>query len=293
MIDHATVYKELKPADLKVLKAIEHGMKTHEWVPVPDMAAYTGLSEKEVEYRLHILTGMDLIDRYTATYTGYQLKYNGYDLLAINTFVKRDMIQSLGGILGVGKESIVIEALGGTAVGPRPLAIKFHREGRTAFKQVKRKREHLVDLEHFSWLYASKLAAQREFEALKAVYSRVSVPEPVDYDRHAILMNVVEGHNLSRVALVDPEWYLDRIIDQIQLAYNEGYVNGDLSEFNVIVSDDKVTIIDWPQYVTKGNKLMESLFERDVSNILTYFDRKYRIKKDLDETIKKIKGAQP
>ena len=291
MIDHATVYKALKPDDLKVLRSIENGMKTHEWVPVPDMAKYTGLSEKAVEYRLHILSGLDLIDRYTSTYLGYQLKYNGYDILAIHAFVKRDMIQSLGGVLGVGKESVVLAALGGTAVGPRPLAIKFHREGRTAFKQVKRKREHLVDLEHFSWLYASKLAAQREFEALEAIHPYVSVPEPVDYDRHAILMNVIEGYDLARTTVVDPGWYLDRILEQVRLAYGQGYVNGDLSEYNVIVREDGVTLIDWPQYVTKSSKLAEQLLERDVNNLLTYFERKYRIKKSLEEAISYVKGA--
>ena len=292
MIDHATVYKSLKPADIKVLRGIENGMKTHEWVPVPDMAAYTGLNEKTLEFRLHILNGLDLIDRYSSTYVGYQLKYNGYDILAINTFVKRNVIQSLGGVLGVGKESVVLAALGGQAVGARPLAIKFHREGRTAFKQVKRKREHLVDLEHFSWLYASKLAANREFEALKALHAHMSVPEPVDYDRHAIVMNVVEGFDLSRASLVDPEWYLNKILDQVKLSYDQGYVNGDLSEYNVIVSENFVTIIDWPQYVTKTSKLMDKLLERDVFNILTYFERKYRIKKDLVEVVKNIKGTQ-
>ncbi len=292
MIDHAIVYKSLKPSDIKVLRSIENGMKTHEWVPVPDMVAFTGLNEKTVDFRLHILNGLDLIDRYSATYVGYQLKYNGYDILAINTFVKRNIIQSLGGVLGVGKESVVLAALGGQAVGPRPLAIKFHREGRTAFKQVKRKREHLVDLEHFSWLYASKLAANREFEALRALHAHMNVPEPVDYDRHAIVMNVVEGFDLSRATVVDPEWYLNKILDQVKLAYDLGYVNGDLSEYNVIVSENFVTIIDWPQYVTKTSKLFDKLLERDIFNILTYFERKYRIKKDLIEAIKKIKGTQ-
>jgi RIO kinase 2 len=292
MIDHATVYKALKPADIKVLRSIENGMKTHEWVPAPDMAAYTDLSEKTVDFRLHILSDMDLIDRYTATYVGYQLKYNGYDILAINTFVKRNIIQSLGGILGVGKESIVLAALGGSAVGSRPLAIKFHREGRTAFKQVKRKREHLVDLEHFSWLYASKLAAQREFEALKALYPKVSVPEPVDYDRHAIVMNVIEGYDLSRATLVDAEWYLDKILAQVKLSYEMGYINGDLSEYNVIVREEGVTVIDWPQYVTLESKLADKLLERDVYNVLTYFERKYRVKKDIQKVLKNIKETQ-
>lgn len=287
MIDHATVYKALELNDIKILRSIENGMKTHEWVPVPDMAAYSGLTEKTLEYRLNSLMGMDLIERYASTYTGYQLKYNGYDILAINSFVKRDTINSLGGILGVGKESVVLAAR-----GIRPVAIKFHREGRTAFKQVKRKREHLVDLLHFSWLYASKLAAKREYEALKALYPVASVPEPIDYDRHAIVMNVIEGYDLSRAKLVDAGWYLEKILEQVKLVYDHGYVNGDLSEYNVIVREDGVTIIDWPQYVTVGSKLANDLLARDIENILTYFERKYRIKKDLQETIKKIKGSQ-
>jgi RIO kinase 2 len=104
MIDHATVFKSLQPVELKILRAIENGMKTHEYVSVEDMAANTGLSEKEIEYRLRNLVGLDLLERFTGHYVGYQLKYNGYDILAISAFLRRDTINSLGGLIGVGKE---------------------------------------------------------------------------------------------------------------------------------------------------------------------------------------------
>jgi RIO kinase 2 len=285
MIDHALIFKSLGPEELKLLRAIENGMKTHEWVSAEDMAAYSGLSEKEVDYRLRNLT--DLVERFTGHYVGYQLKYNGYDILAISAFVRRDTINSLGGLIGVGKESVVIAAMG---LGSRPLAIKFHREGRTAFKQVKRKREHLVDLHNVNWLYASALAAGHEFEVLKQLYPAVSVPEPIDHNRHAIVMSVVEGYELSRVKLEDPGWYLDRIVEQLALIYRHGYVHGDFSEYNVMVSESGVTIIDWPQAVQAGTKLADVLLARDVSNILTYFARKYRIKRDTEAVTNKIKA---
>jgi len=287
MIDHAVVFRSLRPEELKILRAIENGMKTHEWVAVEDMAAYTCLSEKETDYRLKNLTDLDLVERFTGHYVGYQLKYNGYDILAISAFVRRDTIHSLGGLIGVGKESVVIAAMGN---GNRPLAIKFHREGRTAFKQVKRKREHLVDLHHVSWLYASALAAKHEFDVLEELYPDVSVPQPFGQNRHAIVMSVVEGHELSRVKLEGPGWYLDRIIEQLALAYRCGYVHGDFSEYNVMVSESGVTIIDWPQAVQAGTKLADELLARDVSNILTYFARKYRIKRDAEAIIEKIKA---
>ncbi|BAI61537.1 putative serine/threonine kinase [Methanocella paludicola SANAE] len=286
MIDHAVIFRSLKPEELKILRAVENGMKTHEWVSVEDMASSSGLSEKEIDYRLKNLTDLDLLERFTGHYVGYQLKYNGYDILAISALLRRDTINSLGGLVGVGKESVVIAAMGRSGM---PLAIKFHREGRTAFKQVKRKREHLVDLHNTNWLYASALAAKHEFEVLKKLYPAVSVPEPFDQNRHAVVMEVVEGHELSRVKLEDPQWYLDRIIEQLELAYRNGYVHGDFSEYNVMVSESGVTIIDWPQAVATGTKIGDQLLERDVRNILTYFSRKYRIRVFTEEIVKKIK----
>jgi RIO kinase 2 len=187
----------------------------------------------------------------------------------------------------VGKESVVIAAM-----GLRPVAIKFHREGRTSFKQVKRSRQHLTDIEteNFSWLYAAMLAAKREYDALEKLFPAVSVPEPVDYNRHAVIMSVVAGVEMAKANLIEPEWYLDRTLEEVKNAYRIGLIHSDLSEYNVMVRDDGITIIDWPQYVAVGGKTADEMLTRDVGNILTFFERKYRIKRDLHETIKTIKA---
>jgi RIO kinase 2 len=288
MIDHANVYRSLLPEEKKILRGVEEGMKTHQWVPVEEIEAFTRLGHKTVEYRLNELVDKDIIERYIQSYVGYQLKFDGYDILAIDTFVKRGTIQALGEVIGVGKESVVIAAM-----GQRPVAIKFHREGRTSFKQVKRSRQHLTDIEteNFSWLYAAMLAAKREYDALEKLFPAVSVPEPVDYNRHAVVMSVVAGVEMAKANLIEPEWYLDRTLEEVKNAYRIGLIHSDLSEYNVMVRDEGVTIIDWPQYVAVGNKTAEEMLARDVGNILTFFERKYRIKRDLQETLDIIKKA--
>jgi RIO kinase 2 len=289
MIDHAAVYRSLLPEEKKILRGVEEGMKSHEWVPVEDIEAFTRLGHKTVEYRLNELVDKNIIERYIQSYVGYRLKFDGYDILAIEAFVKKETITALGDVIGVGKESVVIAAM-----GLRPCAIKFHREGRSSFKQVKRSRQHLVDIEieNFSWLYAAMLAAKREYDALEKLFPAVSVPEPIDYNRNAVVMSVAGGVEMAKANLIEPEWYLDLTLEQVKKAYGLGIIHSDLSEYNVMVRDDGITIIDWPQYVEVGGKTADEMLARDVGNILTYFERKYRIKRDLDATLTAIRNVE-
>ncbi len=282
--DISSVFMSLESRDFRVLTGIEVGMKYHEWVPVEEVSKYTKLDLGELHYVLKNLGIKGLLKRQTQPYEGYQIYFEGYDLLALNALVKRDSLSAIGEELGVGKESVVYEGLremvGG--LGQQPLIIKFHREGRTSFKQVKRKREHLDGLQHFSWIYAARLAAKREFEVMQRLYPVVSVPEPVDHNRNVVLMAIAEGGELSKTRVAEPEWYLDRILEQVRLAYAKGVVHGDLSEYNIFVSDEEVTVIDWPQYVEVGDERAEELLERDVRNVMAFFRRTYGVDRDLE-----------
>ena len=51
---------------------------------------------------------------------------------------------------------------------------------------------------------ALRTFAEREYEAMEALYPDVSVPRPVDHNRHAIVMEKFAGVELSRASL-DPE----------------------------------------------------------------------------------------
>ncbi len=282
------VFLNIKNREFRVLVAIENKMSSFQWVPVEEIASFTKYNLGEVSFILSNLAHKKLIQRNVHPYEGYRIYYEAYDMLAMNAFVKRGTVNAIGDLIGVGKESVVYEATGG--ITDRNVAIKFHREGKTSFKHVKRNREHIGERKHLSWIYASRLAAEKEYTALKILYPEVSVPEPIDQNRNAIVMSVAKGKELIHSVLDEPEWFLDVILGNVKKAYNLGIIHGDLSEYNIFVNPEGCEIIDWPQYVPPSNDNANELLFRDVDNVLTYFKRKYRIERDTGEVTGNITG---
>jgi RIO kinase 2 len=283
MSELASAYKKLSPEDLRILLGIEAGMQHHEWVPPEEIEKYTSI--KKLSFKLRQLAKEALVQRNTQPYEGYRIYFKAYDLLALNAFVKRNTLTAIGDIIGEGKESIIYAARSG--ILEREVAVKFHREGRTSFKHVRRKRSHIAERKHISWLYASRLAAQREYEALKELYPTVSVPEPIDHNRHAIVMELRREEMLTKQTLRQPQQSLEEILHQIELAYKSGFVHGDLSEFNILAGE-KIALIDWPQSLRTSEPNAAQLLKRDISNVLKFFKRKYNIEKNLEETLNQI-----
>jgi len=281
----AQTFLKLGPEDFSVLGSIEEGMRDHEWVPLPNIARISGLPLRRTEFRLRLLSELHLVSREMLHYEGYQIDFDAYDLLALADLVKRDHVKSLGEKVGVGKESVVYEAL-----GEIPLVIKFHRQGRTSFKQVRRLRDHLSDLPRVPWLHAASLAARHEFAVMSRLYPQVSTPRPVAISRHALAMEQIPGLPLYRVQLSNPREALDIILEQIGSAYAMGIIHADFSEFNVLVAGDNLTIIDWPQAVNTDHSRASELLERDVRNILRFFSRRYQIDIPLDEALARVIG---
>ncbi len=275
--------------EFRILIAIENKMKFYEWVPVEEISGFSGYNIKETGHILSTLANKKLIHRNIAAYEGYRIYFEAYYILALKAFVERGSVSAIGEFIGVGKESRVYSAVGGMT--NREVIIKFHTEGQMSFKKVRIKREHLEDRKHISWLYASRLAAKREYDALKLLYPKVAVPEPIDHNRNAIVMAVLKGQALAHTKVDDPEWYLDQILAQVKITAQLGFIHCDLSEFNIFVNPHGCEIIDWPQYATFSHPNAKELLYRDVDNVLTFFKKKYRINKDIEEVLKSIMGS--
>jgi RIO kinase 2 len=267
----AGVVAELEPEDFHLLSGVEQGMRFSEWVAREKLPQFSRLTPENVDYRLDRCEDRGLVERKTIQYEGYKLTFEGYDALALHTFAERETIDGVGAPLGVGKESDVYEVS-----SYRPFALKFHREGYTNFREVAKEREYTADKDHVSWQYTARKAAEREYEALETLYPAVNVPQPVDQNRHAIVMERMDGVELSRAGLATDQVrpVLDRILDQVQTAYREGFVHADMSEYNIFVDED-VTVFDWPQAIPTDHENARDLLERDVENVLGYFRRKY------------------
>ena len=263
---------ELEPEDFHLLSGVEHGMRFSEWVATGKISEFSRLDGEEVDYRLDRCMDRELVERKTIQYTGYRLTFEGYDALALRAFAERETVDGVGAPLGVGKESDVYEAR-----SFEPLALKYHREGYTNFREVQKERDYTADKEHLSWLYTARKAAEREYETLQGLYPDVSVPKPVDQNRHAVVMEKLDGVELSRAKLGSGQvrGVLELVLEEMAAAYAAGYVHADMSEYNVFVSPEGVTVFDWPQAVPTDHENSEELLERDVENLLGYFERKY------------------
>ncbi|WP_049921456.1 serine/threonine-protein kinase RIO2 [Halopiger djelfimassiliensis] len=277
----AGLLPELEEEDFYLLSGVEQGMRFSEWVQREKLPKFSGLTEEEVDYRLERCLKRGLIEKKTIQYEGYTLQFEGYDTLALRALVERDTIGEFGSPLGVGKESDVYEVR-----SYKPLALKYHREGYTNFREVHKERDYAADNEHVSWMYTARKAAEREHEILEGLYPDVSVPRPVDQNRHAIVMEKMDGVELSRTKLEDEQvlGVLELLLAEVARAYEHGYVHADMSEYNVFVNEEGVKIFDWPQAVPTDHENATEFLERDVTNLIGYFRRKYpqHVPDDLD-----------
>ncbi|WP_440770408.1 serine/threonine-protein kinase RIO2 [Natronorubrum sp. DTA28] len=268
----AGLLPELETEDFYLLSGVEQGMRFSEWVQREKLPKFSSLTEEEVDYRLERCLKRGLVEKKTIQYEGYTLQFEGYDILALRALVEQDTISEFGSPLGVGKESDVYEVK-----SYKPHALKYHREGYTNFREVHKERDYTSDNEHVSWMYTARKAAEREYDILEELYPDVSVPRPIGQNRHAIVMEKMEGVELSRTKLEDAQvlGVLDLLVREVARAYEEGYVHADMSEYNVFVSEDGVKVFDWPQAVPTDHENADEFLRRDLTNIVGYFRRKY------------------
>ena len=283
------VFKELETEDFRILNIIEAGMSKHEFVPKDQIQKHSKLPMDRIDFTLGKLNKLGLTYRTKETYNGHTLNYAGYDCLAINALVKADVIVSFGQSLGVGKEADVFDALSPSG---RRIAVKFHRLGRISFRQTRRTRGYTR--EHSTWLFQSHVAAEKEFQAMKLAYENgVSVPEPISQNRHVVAMGMIEGAQLSKYKDIGkPEKVLKEILRNIRRAYVKAHlIHADISEYNIILQPDgHVLIIDWPQTVKTDHANAAELLERDIKNVLTYFNRKFNIELAAKEACDYVTG---
>jgi len=196
--------RTLNKYEKSILITLERGMKRYAWMPLEQIRIKTGLSESEVNYRLSRLIAWGMVRFNPVPYDGYALVFGGYDTLALSALAKNGTISALGSRIGEGKESVVYEALG---LGP--VAIKLHRIGQRSFSSVRVNREYMPEEGHCPWLIASRRSAEREYLALTTLHPDVSVPLPVGQNRHAVVMGLINGPNLSHCRLEEPDQALD------------------------------------------------------------------------------------
>ena len=165
---------------------------------------------------------------------------------------------------------------------------KLYREGRQvlrveggAVKENDRRTMRALDqgsaygaeLAHTSWL-------MHEYRALETLHAAgAAVPRPVAVSENAILMGYAGDESLAAPALSDVALGTDEahilyeeIVRNIRIMLRHGIIHGDLSPYNILYWDGRVTIIDFPQVVDIGrNRQAASILHRDIVRVCEYF----------------------
>jgi RIO kinase 2 len=211
---------------------------------------------------------------------GYRFTYGGLDYLALHYHLKSSTIFSLGPQLGVGKESDIYAV---ASPSGKQLVLKLHRLGRISFRSVKSNRDYLRGRNAGSWLYMARLAALKEYNAMRVLHANgFPVPEPVAQNRHTVLMELVEGWPLVKVKEVpDPAALYAKLIALIVRFAAHGLIHGDFNEFNILIEEKpdstviRPVVIDFPQIISTLHPNAAFYFDRDVNCIKRFFERRF------------------
>lgn len=272
--------------DWRVLRAVEKGSHTHEVVPTKLIHQLANLKQGggTTNRCISELSKLDLISRLrNAKYDGYRLTYNGFDLCALKSIHMRGNMEELEQAIGVGKESDIYAAK--TKEG-EDRVLKIHRLGRVSFRTVRNKRDYLRIGKGGSWMYLSKLAAEKEYGFMCALYQAgFEVPIPYDNSRHLVLMERIRGFPMRQLMehYDYKRLYSELMAFAVKLARG-GLIHCDYNEYNIMVKEegtyDRETekgfvVIDFPQCISIEHPDADYYFKRDVNCIRRFFKRRF------------------
>jgi len=261
-------------------------MKRFRIVPLELINRTSGLSIKKLRKVSIILNERGLVNYITAPYEGLALTTVGLDTLALKSLTSLNIVSRFGKKIGTGKESDIYCALDPDG---NDICLKFYRIGRVSFKDVIRKRNYVT--KYVPWLLRSVEAASREFKVLRKLYNRgVSVPRPIACSWHVVVMEFLGGEIVARAKQVkNPDIVLEETLKIVRDAYKNGYVNGDLSAYNVFVTtDERVLIIDWPQAIRKTQRNALNKLKEDIERLCKYFNKRFNLDYDCNNLLRKI-----
>jgi RIO kinase 1 len=145
-------------------------------------------------------------------------------------------------------------------------------------------REYLVGDPRFEELSGNKKRVvlawtRKEFANLKrAQKAGVRVPDPIAVQRNVLVMEFLgldgdRAPTLDDAHLENPETAFGVVREYMRRLYDVGLVHGDLSEYNIIVHDGELCIIDLGQAVTIHHPNSGEFLTRDCANVASFFQR--------------------
>ncbi len=193
---------------------------------------------------------------------------------AIYKLVQDGYIDAFGGPISTGKEASVYSAKGPDGT----VAVKIYRINASDFRQM---RQYLDGDPRFEGIGSDKKKVvlswvKKEFSNLgRARDAGVAVPEPITTERNVLVMEYLgdesRGRRLAEVEIENPQTAFEVVREYMQRLYRAGIVHGDFSEYNVVVQNGELYVIDLGQAVTVHHPNSREFLERDCHNVARFF----------------------
>ena len=195
---------------------------------------------------------------------------------ALYKLVQDDVLAAIGGPISTGKEANVYEARGGEG---RDVAVKIYRVNASDFRQM---RTYLEGDPRFRGIGSDKRKVvlawtRKEYANLRrAAAAGVRVPDPIAVERNVLVMELVgavtdRARRLNEVDIENPQTAFEVVREYMRRLHAAGLVHGDLSEYNMIIHEGELVLIDLGQAVTVHHPRAEAFLRRDCENVARFF----------------------
>jgi len=235
---------------------------------------------KKIDETIQRIISRDGMDRKTLDEV-----FDKQTLLSIEKLISNKTIDYLDFPISTGKEGNVF-----LAVTPENkfVAVKIYRINTSTFKHMA---QYIEGDPRFKSFHKSKRDiiyawASKEFNNLEKLSKhQVMVPKPIIKHNNILVMEFIGKDKqaaplLKDVNLINPKTVFNKIINYLIIMYQKAkIVHCDLSQYNILIYDNKPYIIDLGQGVLLDHPNAEYFLKRDIHNLVTYF-KKYKINAD-------------
>ena len=234
------------------------------------------------EKRLHLLeeripglkrAGKDDNQRKT-----YDEVFDERTLLLIAKLINDGVLSTVDYPVATGKEGNVFHA---TTPQGGAVALKIYRVNTATFKNIIRYIEGDSRFRHVRKTQRDVIEAwaRKEYKNLMGMAAAgARVPKAIAQRSNVLVMEYIgdEGQpapELRHVALEDPKAAYEDLVGTMKAIRKAGLVHGDMSEYNVLVWEGHLWVIDCGQAVPLEHGQAEEWFKRDCANVARYFRR--------------------
>lgn len=206
--------------------------------------------------------------------------FDNFTIVTLQKIIDKRIIDGLQGPLKIGKESNVFIA----KKDDENVIAKIYRLEVSDFKtmysylrydpryeNLKKNRRQTI----FSWV-------QREFRNLHiARESGIRVPTPYHISNNVLIEEFIgDKHDALGAAPQlkdqypkDPQAFYHECLEMVEKLLRAGLVHADLSQFNILNSDEEPVFIDFSQSTPLENPRAKEYFDNDAKNLVNFFNK--------------------